>query len=246
MNNVFKEFRPDCVFHLAAVSSLSSKDAQETKDVNIFGTSNVLEASVNSKAKRIIFSSSAAVYGNASKFPTDENQKLNPINEYGISKAKAESQIISSSKKYGLNYTILRLSNAYGPRQRYDNEGGVVSIFAHKIANNQPIIIYGNGHQTRDFVAVSDVVLANMLAVKKTDSLLCNISSKKSTSIERLARMIIETINPQYMQKIIYKNSLSCWILHSRLDNEKARHLLGWKPHLMLQSGLINLLHNSV
>jgi UDP-glucose 4-epimerase len=237
LNNVFKKFGPDHVFHLAAISSLSPGDVQEIEDVNVSGTENVLEASIKAKAKKVIFSSSAAVYGNALRFPTDENQMLNPISEYGISKAKAESKIISLSKRLGLNYAILRFSNVYGPEQRYDNEGGVVSIFCSRVIASKPVEIYGTGEQKRDFIYVEDIIRASLLIVQKNPiNFIANISTANETKINELLALI-EKMSYKKVD-IILKSLRGGEINRSSLDNSFIKKLIGWKPNILLPMGV--------
>lgn len=239
LNNVFKEFEPNNVFHLAAISSLSSKDTQEIQDVNVFGTRNVLEACIKTGVNKIIFSSSAAVYGQALKFPTDENQRLNPISKYGISKVKSESEVASLSERSGLNYAILRFSNVYGPRQRYDNEGGVVSIFCNNIITSTTIEIYGTGEQTRDFIYIDDVIKAIFSSVKETPiNFIANVSTAKEVTINNLLTLIekVSLIKANF----ILKPSRDGEIDRSCLDNISIRELLGWRPSIPLLQGIEN------
>lgn len=228
INNCFKEFSPDYVFHLAAITSKSLTNAKEVKEVNVLGTTNILKACIKNNVKKIIFSSSAAVYGNAEKFPIKENQKLSPINPYGISKADAEQNILSYSKKYNLNYSILRYSNVYGPGQRSDSEGGVVSIFSNNIFLSKKIIVYGNGAQTRDFIYIDDVIRANYLSMLSPANFIANVSTGNETSVLNLIKIIEKKLDKK--ANIIYKPAKEGEIERSCLDNSLIKRKIKWKP----------------
>lgn len=237
LNDIFKKFKPDYVFHLAAISSLFSKNSKEMKEVNVLGTTNVLEVSRQNNVKRIIFSSSAAVYGNSSKFPTKENQQLKPISGYGISKLEAESKIVSFSKKFGLSYVILRYSNVYGPGQQYDNEGGVVSIFCNRIILSESVEIYGIGKQTRDFVNIYDVVKANLLLVQESPvNFIANVSTAKEVKINTLLTLI-EKVSLK-KANVILKPPRDGEINRSCLANSFVRKVLRWQPSVSLSQGV--------
>lgn len=236
INKCFKEFSPDFVVHLAAITSKSQSDTKMVKEVNILGTSNILKTCINNKVKKIVFSSSAAVYGEAKKLPIRENQKLSPLSPYGISKVKAESQILSFSDKYNLNYSILRYSNVYGPKQKYDNEGGVVPIFCNNFSLSKKIVVFGNGLQTRDFIYVDDVVKANYLAMMSPINFIANVSSNKETSILNLVKNIDKISHKK--TKIIFKSAKKWEIDKSCLNNLLIRQKIKWKPKVKLKDGI--------
>jgi len=156
----------DAIYHLAAISSvaLSIEDPLLVTDVNAKGTVKILELAREVHAKRVVFSSSAAVYGNPEKMPVREDFTLNPLSPYAASKIAAEMYMRSYSSSYDIDSTILRFFNVYGPRQAYSEYSGVVSIFASQALLNKPIKIEGDGEQTRSFVHVSDVARATVLA----------------------------------------------------------------------------------
>lgn len=236
INKCFQEFLPDYVVHLAAVTSKSSSDKNKVFKTNILGTTNILKACVKNKVKKIIFASSAAVYGNTNKFPIKETQKILPINPYGLSKAKAELQILSYHKKYDLNYSILRYSNVYGPRQKHKLEGGVISIFCNRAKLLKNIIIYGDGRQTRDFIYIDDVNKANYFSLVSPINFIANISTNKETSILELVKIINKV--SQRKMKIILKFVKKEGIKRSRLSYSLIKHLLNWKPATNLENGI--------
>ncbi len=230
VNQCFRKFLPDYVVHLAGIISKSPPDTKIVKKVNVGGTINILNACVINKVKKIIFSSSAAVYGETNKFPTDENQKLSPINPYGMSKAEAESEILSFSQKYDLNYAILRYSNVYGPRQKDNSEGGVISIFCKNIGLSKNVIVYGNGRQTRDFIYIDDVTKANHLSMISPVSFIANVGTTKETSVLSLVK-VIEKISQKKM-KIIFRPAKKGEIRRSCLNNYFI------KPRTRLEAGI--------
>jgi UDP-glucose 4-epimerase len=236
INKCFRKFLPDFMVHLAGITSKSPSDKSRVFKTNVSGTINILKACAKYKVKKIIFSSSAAVYGETNKLPISENQKLKPINPYGLSKAKAESEILSFSKKYNLNYSILRYSNVYGPRQKDDSEGGVVSIFCKKAKFSKTAIIYGDGLQTRDFIFIDDVTKANYLSLVSPKSFTANVSTGKETSILNLIK-IIERISGKKM-KIAFKPAKKGEIKRSRLSNLLIKQIVDWKPISKLESGI--------
>ena len=230
INQCFREFLPDLVVHLAAITSKSPSDTKSLYRTNVLGTVNVLKACVKNKVKKIIFASSAAVYGETTKFPTHENQKLTPINPYGFSKAKGESKILSVCKKYNLHYSILRYSNIYGPRQRNDAEGGVISILCNQVKLSNKAVIYGDGLQTRDFIYIDDVTKANYLSIISPANFIANVSTNKETSILDLVK-IIEKISRKKI-KVIFKPTKRGEIKRSCLSNSFI------KPKTKLEAGI--------
>src|SRR3989339_829761 len=172
MHDIFLNVRAQYVFHLAAITSVSYAATHPlvTKQTNIEGTRNVLQACVDSHVEKIIFASSAAVYGDAKHLPISEDDQKNPLNLYGQSKLEGEKMILHYYKTHGLRYAILRFANVYGLGQKVDLEGGVLSIFCSRILSQRPCTIYGDGTQTRDFIYVDDVVHAVMSAAKSKEN----------------------------------------------------------------------------
>lgn len=240
---VFEKIRPDIVFHLAAQVSvpLSVDDPNQDAEVNILGTIKVLEACNKVGIKRIVFSSSAAVYGLPVTLPINENHPLSPVSPYGISKMTAEFYIQLNQQISGMEYQILRYSNVYGPRQGSKNEGGVISVFNQRLRNKQSIKIFGSGNQTRDFVYVSDVVDANLAAIKSRANIIVNISTGIGTSLNQ----IVDCIKTIYTNDVdvFYTSGRSGDIDHSVLDNERAKRYLRWEAHYDINTGLKETLY---
>ncbi|TYR80643.1 NAD-dependent epimerase/dehydratase family protein [Priestia megaterium] len=237
IEQIFKTEKPDAVIHLAAQINVakSIKDPVEDAATNILGTINLLNCCKLFTTKKFIFSSSSAVYGESDK-PISEDAPTNPISFYGTSKLVSEIYIKLFNHLYGIPYTILRYANVFGPRQKSDGEGGVVSIFINQLLNAQTPCIYGDGKQTRDFVFVEDVAQANVSAIKHGKNETFNIGYNKQTSINDLYKIISEKINSTISP--VYKNPLNGNILYSQLDNHKAIEKLKWQPVSDVESGL--------
>jgi len=235
---IFKKERPDYVIHQAAQIDVQKSIANPVFDakVNILGTVNLLECCRKSDVKKVVYASSAAVYGNPEYLPIDERHRINPISSYGISKHTAEHYFEVYSQLYDLKYTILRYANVYGIRQDPKGEGGVISIFIDKMLKGERPIIFGDGKQTRDFVYVKDVAKANLLALKRGDNEVVNISTNKPTSINELVEIMNKIMNTSL--KPIYTEPRKGDIIHSYLDNKKALEVLGWTPEYSLEEGL--------
>jgi UDP-glucose 4-epimerase len=235
---VFEKEKPDYVIHQAAQIDIQKSIKEPVFDakVNILGTVNLLECSKSYKVKKIIYASSAAVYGDPEYLAIDEKHKVDPISYYGISKHTPEHYFEVYSQLYGLKYTILRYANVYGIRQDPKGEGGVISIFIDKMLKGERPIIFGDGKQTRDFVYVKDVAKANLLALKRGDNEVVNISTNKPTSINELVDLMNKIMNTSL--KPIYAEPRKGDIVHSYLDNKKALDVLGWRPEYSLEDGL--------
>ncbi|ADL50667.1 NAD-dependent epimerase/dehydratase family protein [Clostridium cellulovorans] len=238
MKLVFDIERPEVVIHHAAQIDVqtSLKNPAFDAQINIIGTINVLECCRETKVRKIIYPSSAAVYGNPKYLPVDENHPVEPISFYGISKHTPCHYIKAYSELYNIKYTIFRYANVYGPRQDNHGEGGVVSIFANRLLRKETCYIYGDGKQTRDFIYVKDVANANVLALDRGDNEIIDISSNKPVTINQLHKVMKEI--SKCSVAVEYKEARNGDILHSYLSNEKASGCLGWKDKHDIKSGL--------
>ena len=234
---IIKE-KPELVFHLAAQADVtrSIEDPSFDAEVNIVGTINILEACRMANVRKIIFSSTSAVYGNLQKEIISELDSTVTYSYYGLSKLSAERYIELYYKMYDLSYTILRYGNVYGPRQTAKGEGGVIAVFMDKIRNSSVLNIHGDGEQTRDFVFVKDVVAANLCAAQYGNAQTIHVSTKKNTSINTL----VKTLNDIHPLPInaVHSDARMGDIKHSCLDNSKANSLLKWYPKYDINSGL--------
>jgi len=227
------------VFHLAAnVGNIKSiEDPYFDMEVNIRGTLNLLEACLNSNVRKFVYSSSAAVYGDAKYLPIDERHSLNPESPYAVSKLAAEKYCFAFHKVYGFPVVALRYFNVYGPRQGSSQYANVIPIFFRKIRDGGPLTIFGDGKQTRDFVNVKDVVAANILAAETEERFgVFNIASGKSTTVNELADHVIGIMNCETER--VYAPPRKGEVLHSLADISKAKMSLGFEPTVSITDGL--------
>jgi len=238
LKEIFKENEITHVIHHAAQIDVqhSIKDPLFDVQNNILGTINLLEMSREYGVEKIIYASSAAVYGEPDYLPVDEEHPIKAMSPYGITKHTPEHYIKMYNELYDLKYTIFRYANAYGPRQDSKGEGGVVSIFVDKMVAEERPVIFGDGKQTRDFIHVYDIVKANLLALENDENILVNISTESRDSVNDLVDYL-NLILP-YNLKAIYEEARKGDILHSSLANEKAEELLGWTPDYDFKAGL--------
>jgi len=231
----------DTVIHLAAKIGVenSIKFPKETFLTNVDGTINVLNACVKHEIKNVIAASTAAVYGESKlDIPISEDQKTSPTSPYAKSKLKMEQHIKSFSDKYNLNSIILRIFNVYGKGQSPEY-AGVITKFLEKISKNEPLEIFGDGLQTRDFVSIHDVVSSINNSISKIDGKrgnTYNISSGKSISIKDLATLMITLAEKDL--KIIYSASKEGEIKFSQADLSLAKKELGFFPEIKLKNGI--------
>ncbi|MFC1914419.1 NAD-dependent epimerase/dehydratase family protein [Chloroflexota bacterium] len=228
------------IFHLAAhVGNIRSlEDPYFDMNVNIGGMLNLLEACRDTGVKRIVYSASAASFGEARYLPIDENHPQYPESPYAASKLAAEKYAFTYYKVYNVPTAAVRYFNIYGPRQDTSEYANAVSIFLGKFKRKQPITIYGDGEQTRDFLFIQDVVNANILAATHPKALgqNFNIATGKATSINTVAD-IIDSISG-YKNERIYAPSRAGEVMHSRATIEKAQKTLGFNPTTTLEEGL--------
>ena len=230
----------DSVFHLAAMVSVveSVQDPLLSNDVTLRGSLNILDAARNAGARRLILSSSAAVYGNADSVPTTEDQAMDPRSPYAADKAAAESYCRIYHSLYGLETTVLRYFNVYGPRQSITSGyAAVIPSFINAVTSGRRPIIYGDGEQTRDFVFVTDVVAANLLAATSPKSGgPYNVATGRGTSLLELLDCISRITgcdsNP------LFEKARDGEIRHSRAEITNIEHDLGFTPTTSLYSGL--------
>lgn len=238
LEEVFKKNKPEAVFHLAAQASVQRSIEDPVLDVktNVIGTINLLDLAKKYEAKHFIFSSTGgAIYGDDAPRPTPETAEANPLTPYGIDKLHAERFINFFSKNAPYKSNILRYANVYGPRQNPKGEAGVIAIFADKMLDNEPIEIYGDGEQTRDFIFVKDVVMANLAALSSEQRGTYNIGSGKEVSINEITEKLKQIIGSKSEithgpAKVEQKNSC--------LSIERARLDLDFEPITDMLSGL--------
>jgi UDP-glucose 4-epimerase len=238
MEGVFAREKPDVVIHLAAQVDvgISLQNPVYDAEQNILGTIRLLNYCQKYNVKKVVFSSSCAVYGETADCSITESFPIKPLSFYGLSKYTSERYIQLFNNLNQVPFTILRYANVYGPRQTSIGEGGVISTFFGKILNGEAPIIYGNGEQTRDFVYVKDIAKANVLAINKGTNGIFNIGCNTKTSVNELLKMITSLASVHITP--ITKPARDGDIQHSRLDNTKAATILGWQPSHELFIGL--------
>ena len=237
----------DYVFHLSAMWLLHCKDFPRTAfDVNIAGTFNVLEACVRNNIKKLIYSSSASVYGDAVELPMTENHPYNNKNFYGASKIAGEAMCTAFNDRYGLKVIGLRYMNVYGPGQ--DQTAvytGVVPIMLNKIEANEPPTINGDGSQAYDFIYVEDVASCNVAALESDiDFGFYNVGTEVQTSIRTLCDTILRLKNsPLKVNYKPYSEGDSRALVQNRIGSRvKAEQELGFLYHYNLEAGLQKLI----
>jgi UDP-glucose 4-epimerase len=231
--------RIDRVVHLAALTGVqqSIRDPVSTTEVNVVGTLNVLEAAKALEAERVVFASSAAVYGTPRTLPIAEDANISPISPYGASKAAAELYLGSFEENHGIEAVSLRYFNVYGPRQTASQYAGVISIFAKRALDQQPLQIFGDGSQTRDFIFVSDVVDATMASLEATpENRAFNIASGNEITILELAKAIQRITGSR--SELEFCPPRSGDIARSVADTTRAAKELGFKTRTSLDDGL--------
>jgi UDP-glucose 4-epimerase len=235
--------KPEVVAHLAAqaVAPLSLVQPGFDASVNINGTLNLLEASRHAGVRRVVYSSSAAVYGDPVYLPVDEAHPLQPITPYGASKYAAEMYLAVYRRLYDMEWVALRLANVYGPRQDAAGEGGVVAVFRRRLREGAPPEIFGDGGQTRDFIYVQDVVSAFLAALKSAGEEALNIGTGKGTSVTELLEALQKVSGQQTKPR--YRPPRPGDIRHSVLDPAKARAALSWAARYSLAEGLKQTLY---
>ena len=230
---------PEIIFHLAAQSSVrqSTLDPVTDADSNVLGTIRLLDAAASEGVEKIVYASTGgAIYGNPDTIPCDEDTPVNPLTPYALSKYVSELYLELFYRTYGLQYTILRYANVYGPGQDPNGEAGVIAIFAGLMLRGRSPNIYGDGEQERDFVYVSDIVEANLAAMYRGDGRIYNIGSGEPVTINRICSLLQKCT--ELDQKPVYRPRRAGDVLKIALDHSRATRELGWEPKIPLEEGL--------
>ncbi len=238
---LFERHRPEVIFHLAAQAGVRPSLDDPTLDasVNVMGSLNVLECAAKVGARKVVYAASGGtVYGEPKRVPAKEStaQGSFPMSPYGISKKVVFDYLAFYQRYRGLDFTALALGNVYGPRQDPNGEAGAVSIFAGRLLAGEPCTIHGDGHQTRDYVFVDDVVHAFVQAMDRGSGKLINIGTGLETSVNGLYRLLADIIGvetepdhgplpPGELRRIA-------------LDISLAASALAWKPWTHIEDGL--------
>lgn len=237
---VFSDEIPEIVFHLAAQVNVRVSMVNPDKDahVNIMGSLNVIKGAINCDAKKFIFSSTGgAIYGEPDDLvPVSESAKEEPLSPYGLAKLTVENYIKVISGLNNLNFTILRYANVYGPRQIVKGESGVIAIFTQRMLEGKVPVIFGDGTHSRDYVYVSDVVDANVLALESGDRRTYNIGTGVRIDVnevyEKLEASLQSGIKPEFGDEIPGE------VKHIALDYDRIRKEMGWTPKFDFDNGV--------
>jgi UDP-glucose 4-epimerase len=238
LERIFREFQPEIVSHHAAQHSVAvgSRDPKYDADVNVIGLLNVLESAVKARVRKVIFASSAATYGDIDALPFDETTPQRPLSPYGITKMVSEHYLRFFKSDHGLDYTVLRYGNVYGPRQDPNGEAGVVAIFINKFLAGAGVRIDWDGEQTRDYVFVEDVAAVNVRALEGGSGGTYVIGTGERTSVNAIYEAIAAATGfeapieraprrPGDARDVLFRPAL-------------AAAELGWKPSTSLQAGI--------
>lgn len=240
LRDVFEAEKPDFISHHAAQMDVRRSVAQPLfdADVNILGSINLIECAKEFGVKRFVYiSTGGAVYGEPERVPCEETDPINPICQYGASKHTVEHYLYMYFVNYGLKYTVLRYPNVFGPRQDPHGEAGVVAIFTGQMLADQPVMIYGDGGQTRDFVYVGDCARANVLVVTMDHQPgIYNIGWGRPTSINEVFTSLAKVTG--YSQAVKYGPAKVGETRSIYLNASKAKRDLEWIPAVSLDDGL--------
>jgi len=226
------------VFHQAALPSVprSIKDPLAASEVNITGTLNVLLAARDNKVRKVVYASSSSVYGDTPTLPKKEDMVPHPQSPYAVSKLAGEHYCRVFQEVYGLATACLRYFNVYGPRQNPDSQyAAVIPRFIRWASEGSPLIIFGDGEQTRDFTFIADAVEADILAAESNASGVFNIGRGKSITINELAKLVIKLTGNNV--EPVHQEPREGDIRHSLADISKAK-TLGYEPRYNLEEGL--------
>jgi len=239
INKIFSEEKFDILNHHAAQMNirLSVENPIFDAGTNIVGSLNLYEACKNNGVKKIIFSSTGgAIYGEQDYFPADEEHPLRPCSPYGIAKLVNEKYLYYYKEIFGIDFAILRYANIYGPRQNPFGEAGVVAIFINKILTGEQPVINGNGKNTRDYVFVSDIVKANVLALENNFSGIYNLGTAKEYDVNFIFSTLKEIIGKDIPE--VHGEEKLGEQKRSVCSYEKINKKYGWKPDVELIDGL--------
>jgi UDP-glucose 4-epimerase len=239
LEQVFAAERPEIVNHQAAQASVrvSMEDPPRDAEINVLGSLNVLEAARKHGTRKLIYAATGgAAVGEPKYLPVDEDHPVEPLSPYGADKHAVEHYCVLYQKSFGLETTILRYANIYGPRQDPRGEAGVIAIFTGLLLNDERPTIFGTGDQERDYTYVGDVARANVLALTRGGGGMFNIGTGKSASVNDLFAHLAELTG--FGEQPIYADPLPGEVFKIYVTYERARQVLGWEPTVTLQDGL--------
>jgi len=236
---VFEQEKPDVVDHHAAQMNVrrSVADPLYDADVNIRGSVHLLELCREFHVRKIIYiSSGGAVYGEPVYLPCDEEHPVRPLCPYGLTKYAFELYLYIYQQNYGIDYTVFRYPNVYGPRQDPLGEAGVIAIFTGQMLRGQPVTIYGSGEQVRDYVHVYDCARANLLALENGSGRVYNLGSGQGTTVNELFRRLKSITG--YAGEPVYAPAKVGETFRIYLSAQRAKEEIGWSQTISLDEGL--------
>src|ERR1700723_1680686 len=237
--------RPELVFHLAAQADVRVSVARPAFDaeVNIVGSLHILEGARQAETERVIFAASGGtLYGEPvpEDLPVREAHPHQPLSPYGVAKKSVLDYLVAYRELHALEFSSLALANVYGPRQNPHGEAGVVAIFADRVLRDEPVTIYGDGEQTRDYVFVDDVVDAFVRAATRGGGLVCNIGTARETTVNELVTAMASQSGKEVTSVLAPLRPGE--LLRSSLDVERAAIQLGWRSWTPLDDGVLAVL----
>src|SRR5262245_11597887 len=239
LQRAFDDFRPEILNHHAAqIDVRKSVDSPVfDAEVNVLGSLNLLQAAVAAGTRKVIYASTGgALYGEGKELPATEEHPINPESPYGSSKHALEHYLYLYRLNRGLDYTILRYPNVFGPRQNPHGEAGVNAIFIGLLCEGKRPTIFGDGTAVRDYLYVDDVVEANALALDKGSGEIVNLGWGIGVSVNDVFQSLAQIL--QFREQPIYAAARPGEVQRIYLDATRARHVLGWSPHVEFEEGL--------
>jgi nucleoside-diphosphate-sugar epimerase len=237
----------DHMFHFAAIASVAMSVAKPIRvhDVNVNGSLEAMSFCLDRGIKRLVFASSAAVYGPLKASIATEDLPCSPASPYGASKLAVENYMSSYHQSYGLETVALRFFNVYGAGQRLNDYSGVITLFASSLLRRQPPTVYGDGKQTRDFVSVKDVVQASILAMsaQRAPGQVINIASGKTVSLLQLLDILRRLTGATDVREK-FAPSRPGDVKFGRASISKAREILGYSPKVPIEEGLVEVVES--
>jgi UDP-glucose 4-epimerase len=239
MEQIVASERPDIVNHHAAQMDVRRSVREPLFDarVNIVGALGMLELAVKYKLRKFLYASTGgASYGEVETVPVDESHPTRPICHYGVSKLTLEKYLFLYRYLYGLNYTVMRYPNVFGPRQNPQGEAGVVAIFALQMLRGDQPTIFGDGSKTRDYVFIGDIVRANLACLEKADGEILNLGSGVPTSDYQIFELV--RVATRYRGEPKYAPVRPGEVAHIALSAQRAGDVIGWAPEVSLPEGI--------
>jgi UDP-glucose 4-epimerase len=237
--SVFEAEKPDYVNHHAAQISVVRALREPVLDaqLNIMASINLLQLSLEHGVKKVVYASTGgAIYGEPEYLPADESHPVNPLTPYGVTKHTVEHYLYLHGVNDGLDYTVLRYANVYGPRQDPHGEAGVVAIFTQKMLKGEQPTIFGDGTATRDYVYVGDIAEANILALNKGSRQIYNVASGKETSVNEIFSYL--KAESDFPLDAIHGAERKGEVYRIFLTNDKIKAELGWTPKVEMKEGM--------